>query len=274
MVGTLVMDVKPKVIWERPKVIWDWTDITVEPDKSLHSRRVVALIPARSQSKRIPNKNIYILNGHPLLAYSIQAAKDSGIFNGIYVSSDSQNIGWVAEKYGAEFVHCPLEIAHKNLDPDIKWVRQALEVTKCDIFSILRPTSPFRTGYTIKRAWQAFNMLPVPSSIRAVEKCRQHPYKMWTIKYGRLEPLIEESKKFQLFNTPYQSLPEIYIQNASLEMSWSNNVYFNDSISGDNIRPFFTEGYEGFDINYPQDLREAEYLVSQGVEMPEPQVIK
>lgn len=239
---------------------------------------LIALVPCRSQSKRIPHKNIYLLNGQPLLSYSIQAAKDSGIFDGIYVSSDSRDIGWVGEKYGAEFIHCPLEIAHKDLDPDIKWVRHALGIVKCDVFSILRPTSPFRTGDTIRRAWVEFNRFPVVSSIRAVEKCKQHPYKMWRLKYSdtgeRLLPLIEESEQYQLFNTPYQTLPEIYVQNASLEISWAKNVYNDDSISGNHIRPFFTEGYEGVDINNPEDLREIEYLISLGVKMPKPQVVK
>lgn len=235
---------------------------------------VIGLVPCRSGSKRIPHKNICSLNGYPLLAYSIQAAKDSGIFDGIYASSDSEDIGQIAERYGAEFIHCPLAIAHRDDDPDIKWVKHALGIVQCDIFSILRPTSPFRTGGTIKRAWAEFNQFPTCSSIRAVEKCSQHPYKMWTLKYGRLEPLVGVSGSKQLFNTPYQTLPEIYVQNASLEISWSKNVYNDDSISGDNIKPFFTGDYEGYDVNYPQDLREAEYLVSQGVPMAKPEAVR
>ena len=231
---------------------------------------MIALIPCRSGSKRIPSKNIYLLNGHPLLAYSIQAAKDSRLFHGIYASSDSPEIGEIAKKYGAEFIHCPLSIAHNDLDPDIKWVRHALEQAKCDVFSILRPTSPFRTGSTIQRAWLEFITFPIPSSVRAVEKCKQHPYKMWNIKDDRLEPLIAESGRKQLFNTPYQSLPEVYVQNASLEISWSVNVYKDDSISGDNIKPFFTEGYEGFDINDVRDMEMACQIVADGVEMPKP----
>lgn len=233
----------------------------------------IALIPCRSGSKRIPSKNTVILGGRPLLAYSIQAAKDSGIFDGIYASSDSEEIGRIAERYGAEFIHCPLEVAHKDLDPDIKWVKHALGIVQCEVFSILRPTSPFRTGDTIKRAWEEFNQFPVCSSIRAVEKCKQHPFKMWTLKYGKLKPLIRESGKSQLFNTPYQTLPEIYVQNASLEIAWSRNVYYSNSISGDAIKPFFSQGIEGLNIDYPQDLREAEYLVSQGAKMPKPRVV-
>ena len=224
---------------------------------------IIALVPARSGSQRIPHKNIYVLNGHPLLAFSIQAAKDSGIFDGIYVSSDSPNIGWVGEKYGAEFIHCPLEIAHKDLDPDIKWVRHALGIVKCDVFSILRPTSPFRTGDTIKRAWEVFNQFPACSSIRAVEKCKQHPYKMWTLEGKWLYPLMNKLKD-QYFNRPYQSLPEIYVQNTSLEISWAKNVYEHDSISGEYIRPFFTQGYEGFDINDFMDIKLAEQIIANG----------
>lgn len=231
----------------------------------------VALIPCRSGSKRVLNKNIYPLNGVPLLAYSIQAAKDSGIFDGIYASSDSQEIGQIGEQYGAKFIHCPLEIAHKDLDADIKWVRHALAAVKCDVFSILRPTSPFRTGKTIQRAWQEFNRFPT-DSLRAVEKCKQHPYKMWIVDEGWLVPLLDESAESQCFNTPYQTLPEVYVQNASLEISYSKNVYERDSISGQNIRAFYTEGYEGFDINELMDMRMAEYVIGQGVEMPNPEL--
>ena len=235
---------------------------------------IIALIPARSGSIRIPHKNIYLLNGHPMLAYSIQAAKDSGIFDGIYASTNSYEIGRIAEKYGAEFIHCPLEIAHGDNQPDIKWVRHALEIINCDVFAILRPTSPFRTGETIQRAWKEFNEFPVASSLRAVEKVTQHPYKMWTINYGHLVPLIEESGKKQLFNTATQTLPEVYVQNASLEIAWAKNVYYDDSISGDHLKPFITEGYEGFDINFPENMQEAEYLISQGVEMCKPEIVK
>lgn len=233
--------------------------------------RIIALIPSRSLSKRIPSKNIYPLGSHPLLAYSIQAAKDSGIFAGIYVSSDSEEIGQMGREYGAEFIHCPLTIAHKDLDPDIKWVGHALEQTPCDIFSILRPTSPFRTGDTIKRAYKQFIENEV-DSIRAVEKVRQHPYKMWHIIDDRLTPLLFPHFEFHWHSQPYQRLPEIYIQNASLEMAWSR-VVEEGSISGTNIMPFYTEGYEGFDINIPEDLIIAQYLI-HSVEMPKPIKIK
>lgn len=229
---------------------------------------VVAFIPARSQSKRILGKNIYPLNGHPLLAYSIQSAKDSGIFDGIYVSSDSLEICALAEKYGAKSIHCPLEIAHKDYDPDYKWVKHAvnyLELKPDSIFSILRPTSPFRTGKTIKRAYKQFSEIDC-DSLRAVELCKQHPYKMWKLEDSLMSPLFG----FNMYSNPYQSLPKIYVQNASLEIAWVFCVIGLGSISGTRISPFLTQGYEGFDINEPYDLKYAEWLIETGkVKLPE-----
>ncbi len=234
-------------------------------------QKAIALIPARSQSKRVPNKNIYKLNGHPLLSYSIQAARDSGIFDGIYLSSDSIEIGRIGEEYGATFIHCPLDIAHKDHDADIKWVRHTLSKIDCDVFSILRPTSPFRTGETIKRAWKLFNEVEC-DSIRAVEKCKQHPYKMWEIHTLHMKPVIGQLWE-QHFNKPYQILPEIYVQNASLEIAHSYCVKEMDSISGMLIAPFYTSPVEGSDINEPEDLQMAELLIGR-VEMANPCKVK
>ncbi len=211
----------------------------------------VALIPARSGSKRIPDKNIYPLVGHPLMAYTIRAAIDSEIFDEVIVSTDSQKYAAVASSYGANVVMRPQQYA-SDCSPDIEWVKHCLP--KCDWFSILRPTSPFRTVETIKRAYGEFSKKY--DSLRAVELCKQHPFKMWIIEGDLMSPFL----KTGMHSTPYQSLPGIYIQNASLEIAWSY-VLKKDSISGYIIKPFFTKGYEGFDINEPYDIKFAEWLV-------------
>ena len=224
---------------------------------------IVALIPARSGSKRIPNKNITLLNGFPLLAYSIQSAKDSGIFDSIYVSSDDKEILRIANRYGAGTILCPLTIAHKDHDPDFKWVKHAIK-TLClqsdSVFSILRPTSPFRTGETIKRAYGYFQNEDC-DSLRAVERCSQHPCKMWRLAGNRLSPYTTEG----LYSEPYQNLPEVWVQNASLEIAHTYVVYSIGNISGNKIAPFFTTGYEGFDINEPIDLDLAQLLIDRGL---------
>ena len=231
---------------------------------------IVALIPARAGSKRVPDKNIKLLGGHPLLAYSIAAAVESGIFAAVIVSTDSQRYVDVIKHYGAEspFLR-PVEIAG-DLSPDIEWVAFTLEQLRADgrtfdCFSILRPTSPFRQASTIARAWQEFLSESGVDSLRAVEKCKQHPGKMWVVRGRRMLPLMPLSPAEQPWHSSqYQSLPEVYVQNASLEIAWSKVVFEGHSIAGNVQMPFFTEGYEGFDVNLPADWRVAQEMVTSG----------
>ena len=154
--------------------------------------------------------------------------------------------------------------------PGIEWVEFTLnrlreEGREYDCFSILRPTSPFRQPETIRRAWERFCSLEGVDSIRAVEKCRQHPMKMWVVEEDRLEPLIPGGPASPAwYSTPYQALPPVYAQNASLEIAWSRVVFDGRTIAGRVIAPFFTEGTEGFDINDLYDWIVAEELVRTG----------
>ena len=219
---------------------------------------IVALIPARAGSTRIKNKNINRLAGHPLLAYTIEAAKQSGVFSAVIVSTDSPVYANIARYYGAEVPFLrPSELAG-SLSPDIEWVEHCLltlaqsgKTYEC--FSILRPTSPFRLPDTICRAWQAFQAEDGVDSLRAVEKCKQHPGKMWVVRGKRMLPLLPFSPPNPPWHSSqYQALPEVYVQNASLEIAWSRIVTEEHTIAGTVIMPFFTEGYEGVDINEPQ----------------------
>ena len=70
-------------------------------------------------------------------------------------------------------------------------------------------------------------------------------------------------------SSQYQSLPEVYVQNASLEIAWTRVVFDLRTIAGSVIMPFFTQGYEGFDVNSPYDWKLAEELLhSQEAELP------
>ncbi len=231
---------------------------------------VVALIPARGGSERVPNKNIRELAGKPLLAYTIHAAKKSGVFSSVMVSTDSDRIADVAREHGAEVPFMRPEEYSGGLSPDIKWIEHALTTLGCmgreyDAFSILRPTSPFRTPGTIKRAWSSFVSSKGADSLRAVEKCKEHPCKMWVIRQGRMLPLIPFGPERQPWHsTPYQALPEVYVQNASLEIAWTRVPIQTHTIAGSAIIPFITQGYEGFDINNPEDWTLAERLIEGG----------
>lgn len=231
---------------------------------------IVALIPARAGSKRIPDKNIRPLAGHPLIAYTISSALQSQVFSAVIVSTDSQLYGDIAGHYGAEVPHLrPSELAG-DLSPDIEWVEYTLRRLQengrdYDCFSILRPTSPFRLPETIKRAWQAFLAGEGADSLRAVEKCKQHPGKMWVVRGNRMTTLLPLKRPEQPWHSSqYQSLPEVYVQNASLEIAWSRVVFESRTIAGDVLMPFFTKDYEGFDVNSAYDWNLAEHLVDSG----------
>lgn len=229
---------------------------------------IVALIPARSGSKRIVHKNIKFFHGHPLIAYTISTAINSGVFSDVIVSTDSEKYKEIAEHYGANVSLRPEKYAGDQ-SPDIEWVTYTINELKkngreYDLFSILRPTSPFRTSETIKRALYRFLESNDTDSLRAVEICSQHPAKMWFVENNMMKPvLIGDNNGVPWHSCQFSSLPRIYVQNASLEIAKIGTVLEKKSISGDKIMPFITEGYEGFDLNQPYDWEYATYLINQ-----------
>ena len=230
----------------------------------------VAFVPARAGSERVPGKNVRELAGHPLIAYSIAAARESGLFDAVVVSTDSEEIAETARRYGAEVPALrPPELATAT-SPDIEWVQHMLGVLAeegrtFEIFSLLRPTSPFRGADTIRRAWDQFLALEPPAdSIRAVELCRQHPGKMWVIEGELMRPLLEqEAGEVPTHSRQYKSLPEVYVQNSSLEIAWTRITDANE-IAGERVVPFLTDEAEGFTIDYPSDWQHAERMVETG----------
>ena len=231
---------------------------------------LVALVPARMGSKRVPGKNIRLLGGHPLIAYTIAPAIQSGIFDRVIVSTDVEEIAAIARHYGAEvpFLRPPAMAGDQS--PDIEWVEYTLTTLRAsgqpyDCFALLRPTSPFRTPHTLQRAWQTFLQDGRADSLRAVEKCAQHPGKMWLVRGNRLLPLLPFGPAEQPWHSSqYQSLPLVYVQNASLEIAWSRVVFDGRTIAGQTLVPFFTDGMEGFDINDRFDWVLAEQLLASG----------
>lgn len=228
----------------------------------------VAFIPARSGSKRVPGKNIKLLNSHPMLAYTVRAAIDSGVFDSVICATDSKLYADIARYYGAEVPFLRSADISGDKSPDIEWVVWMLKALKSverdyEVFSILRPTSPFRLPQTIRRAWDIFINDTGTDSLRAIEKCKQHPGKMWVIRGKRMLPLLPYTNGTTPWHSSqYAALPEIYAQDASLEIAWSHIVLEQHSIAGESIVPFVSQGFEGFDINKLEDWWMAERLVA------------
>ncbi len=218
----------------------------------------VALIPARSGSKRVPNKNIKPINNHPLIAYTIQSAIQSELFDSIVCATDNQEYANIAKYYGAEVPFLRSESISDDQSPDIDWVEWIIDKLEginlnFDIFSILRPTCPFRSSKIIKNAMEIF-ISDNADSLRAVQKCKEHPGKMWEIQGKRMKPIFDKT----IDDTPwhssqYAALPEIYTQNASLEIAWVSSMRKHKSISGKEVIPYLSMNLEGFDINTFED---------------------
>jgi CMP-N,N'-diacetyllegionaminic acid synthase len=230
---------------------------------------IVGLIPARSGSERVQSKNVKPLAGHPLLAYSIASALESGVFDaGVFVSTDSEEYAKIARQYGAQVI-MRKGVEATSVSPDIEWLTSALHTwvdrSRPDEFAVLRPTSPFRAADTICKAYRAWNsQKDMFTSLRAVQLVTEHPGKQWVLQHGHLTPLLLQPEGVPFHSSQYASLPKVYTQNASLELAHTKTA-LSGSLAGDAIMPFLTQGYEGFDINQPIDFKMAELLVAEGL---------
>jgi CMP-N,N'-diacetyllegionaminic acid synthase len=230
----------------------------------------VALIPARAGSQRVPGKNIRPLAGHPLLAYAIAGAREAGLFDAIIVSTDSEEIAAIARHYGAEVPGLrPVEMAGAT-SPDIDWIKLTLQQLaddgrEFDLFSILRPTSPFRRGAAIRQAWDQLLAVDDADSIRAVELCKQHPGKMWVVEGTLMRPLLPQGDGVPLHSTQYAALPQVYVQNSALEIAWTR-VALRDGgdIAGERVVAYLSDPATGFSIDYPEDFDAAERMMASG----------
>ena len=227
----------------------------------------VAFVPARSGSERVPGKNIRPLAGHPLLAYAIETALQSGVFSHVVVSTDSEEIADVARWYGADVPFLrPPELATAT-SPDIEWLSFTAErlPEQYDLFAIVRATNPFRGPDVLRRGLDQLLATPEADSIRAVERVKQHPGKMWVVDGKVMRPLLDQSHLDVAWHAgQYQALPEIYVQNSALEIAWTRVVSQTGTREGRVLAPFFTAGHEGFNVDDEEDWARARALVDSG----------
>ncbi|HEY5871990.1 MAG TPA: acylneuraminate cytidylyltransferase family protein [Gaiellaceae bacterium] len=231
--------------------------------------RAVAFVPARAGSERVPQKNVRLLAGHPLLAYAIATALQSETFERVVVSTDSEEIADVARWYGADVPFLrPAEYA-TSTSPDIEWLAYTLEQLdeRYEVFALIRATNPFRGPETVRRGLEQLLATSEADSLRAVELVKQHPGKMWLLADdGRtMSPLLDQSHLDVAWHAgQYQALPHVYVQNSALEIAWTRAVTEHGTREGEVIAPFLTQGLEGFNVDDEEDWRRAEQLVASG----------
>lgn len=225
----------------------------------------IAIIPARSGSQRVPGKNVRLLAGHPLLAYSINAALTSGVCDRVLVSTDSSDVADIARQYGAEVPSLrPAEFSGSDAH-DILFLRHAMEswVPGSDdqLWVILRPTSPLRSAESIRAARDVLLAHPWADSVRSLRPVSEHPGKMWRVgQSGEATTYLEQGGAY---NGPTQDLETLYVQASSLEIVRRGPALAHNSIAGARVVAHVLPEHESMDINNENDWRGLESLLAQ-----------
>ena len=230
--------------------------------------KILCIIPARSGSKGVPNKNIKIFKGKPLLAWSIEHAKKSKYNMKIVVSTDSKKYAEIAHKYGAEtpFLR-PTEIS-QDLSTDYECIKHTINYLKNyqnyipDIILHLRPTQPHRKIEDIDKCLKIFiENINEFDSLRTVVPFEKSPYKMYTIQNNKLKPLFENVNSIkEPFNQCRQILPKTYLHNGYIDI-YKTSVIKNGILSGKKIYPYIMSKKDTIDIDTGEDWKKAEKFI-------------
>lgn len=220
-------------------------------------KNIIAIIPARSGSKGIKNKNIIEFKGKPLLAHSITYAKKSPLIVDVVVSTDSKEYAFISNKFGARtpFIR-PASLSGDGVQdyPVIEHAVNFLEKEsnkKIDYIALLRPTSPLRPPDLIEKAFDLIKNNELGTSVRSVVQTHQHAYRQWLLSGKRIVSPIDN--KFETYNIPRQNLPTSYFQSGDIEFIKRSTLYDN-SVSGNYILPLILEDKDLYDIDTYEDL--------------------
>lgn len=215
----------------------------------------IAIIPARSGSKGLKDKNIKELKGKPLLAYSIEAALQVGIFDKIHVSTDSERYAEIAREYRADVPF--LRNAETATDSASTWdaVKYVLEQYKklgerFDMVTVLQPTSPLRTALDIQGAYQLFvdkqaNMI---SSV-----CEMDHSPLWSNTLPE-DLSMENFEDEEIAYLPRQSLPVYYRENGAIYILKVNYLYSAKHLYKDRCYAYIMERKHSIDIDEEFDF--------------------
>lgn len=178
----------------------------------------IAVIPARGGSKRLPGKNLMMIAGKPLIAWTIEAALESGVFRRVVVSTDNWEIAVVAAQFGAEVPFMRPEELAQDSTPTIDVLIHAVKELSADTdpgithLACLQPTSPLRTSENIT---EAVRLLEEKQADAVISVCKSEHSPLWSNTLPEnlsLEGFIPE----KIQRTPSQMLPSYYRLNGAL----------------------------------------------------------
>ena len=219
-------------------------------------KKIAALIPARGGSKGVPRKNIKLLKGHPLIAYSIAAAKMCPAIDGVVVSTDDAEIASVAQMYGAEVLMRPEEFAQDN-STDWQVINHYFNNHDTDAVAYLRPTTPLRNPDLLTEGVKFYyENEGEMSGMRSMHELPESPYKVFKINdEGYCEGFFDEYKGIKDYtNLPRQNFPKAYQPNGYLDIAKRSTVEGGKSAFATDILPLISEFVTEVDAKYEFDL--------------------
>ena len=218
--------------------------------------KVLVIIPARSGSKGIKNKNIKIIQKKPLLAHSLFTQRDVNLLIGLW-STDSNKYANIARKFKADVPFLRSKKLSGDRVKDYPVIRNCLKIsekyykTLFDYIILLRPTSPFREKLLIEKGLKKLHNDKFSTSIRSVIQTKKHPYRHWKIiKKRKMISIVPNVK--EPYNIPRQQLPKMFFQTGDIEIVKRKTI-MDGSISGTRVIPLIVKSF--YDIDTIDDIK-------------------
>ena len=223
--------------------------------------KALAVIPARSGSKGLRDKNIKDMNGKPLIAYTIEAAKESGAFDTIHVSTDSEKYAEIARKYGAEvpFLRAPEYSTDTAATWDVvKYVVKEYEKTDklFDTVALLQPTTPLRSAEDIRKA---FTIFEDRNANAVVSVCEVDHSPLWTDTLpedGNMKGFVKKEYR----ELPRQKMPAYYRVNGAVYLVRRDCLTDMSSLYDNNCYAYIMDRRSSIDIDDAIDFEIAAVL--------------
>lgn len=228
---------------------------------------VVAVIPARSGSKGVVDKNIKLLAGYPLMAYSIASAKSAGRIDRTIVSTDSEKYAAIAREYGAEVPFLRPAAAAGDTSTDYDFVKHLLdwmmenEGALPDYLVHLRPTTPLRESRYVDAAVERIIQDQNATALRSVHEMSESAYKSFEIDGDYLKSVGTNSFALDAFNDPRQRFNKTYQANGYVDVIRTAYVIENKKLHGDHVIAFVTP--RAAEVDTADDFEYLEYLTDK-----------
>lgn len=234
--------------------------------------RILGVITARGGSKSIPRKNIKELGGKPLIAYTIEAAKESGIFDRIILSTDDKEIADVARRYGCEVPFLrPAELAQDTtphlpvMQHAVTWLKEH-EDYEPDYVAILQPTAPLRQAFHLREAAELLKKTGADSVVSMVE-IPGHFNPHWAVSVDEqgLGRLLVSGEPIRKRIPRRQSLPKAYAHSGALYLFRTSLLFdpVEPDFYGDKVAAYIMEDKYNVNIDGPEDWELAEIAIKK-----------